>query len=166
MEHDGPDPPLAMSHADVPPQQPPWARYEPTKVLTLVQAQEALLRVRPLMQQVDDHLERIRELSGLLEDMTQYWGTAIDDPTNPEHPTYQTLRTEAEDRIASVDTLVQQMVQEGAYVKSLPQGLVDFYAVRADGQKVFLCWRRGEEGIGHWHTLEGGYVGRRPLADF
>jgi hypothetical protein len=39
---------------------------------------------------------------------------------------------------------------------------VDFYSVR-DNEVVFLCWQRGEEAIGFYHTLAGGYRSRRPL---
>jgi hypothetical protein len=28
---------------------------------------------------------------------------------------------------------------------------------------VYLCWRFGEDRIGHWHELDGGFAGRRPL---
>jgi len=28
---------------------------------------------------------------------------------------------------------------------------------------VYLCWRRGETHIGHWHPLDEGFSGRRSL---
>lgn len=50
----------------------------------------------------------------------------------------------------------------GAQLKDLDQGLVDFYS-RRGGEVVFLCWREGEDKVAHWHTLEAGFRGRRPL---
>jgi hypothetical protein len=41
-------------------------------------------------------------------------------------------------------------------------GLVDFPGER-DGRRIWLCWRLGEERVGHWHELEAGFVGRRAL---
>ncbi len=41
-------------------------------------------------------------------------------------------------------------------------GLVDFPGER-EGRRVFLCWRLDEERVGHWHELETGFLGRRPL---
>ncbi len=41
-------------------------------------------------------------------------------------------------------------------------GLVDFPAV-IDGERVFLCWRSDEPGIGWYHGIEAGYAGRRVL---
>ena len=47
-------------------------------------------------------------------------------------------------------------------VRDLDRGLVDFPA-RVDGQEVYLCWCLDEPEIGHWHGLESGFAGRRPL---
>ncbi|GAC1353004.1 MAG: DUF2203 domain-containing protein [Polyangiales bacterium] len=50
----------------------------------------------------------------------------------------------------------------GAVVKDARVGLLDFYC-RIDGKLVFLCWRYGEETIGHYHTIDSGVAGRKPL---
>ena len=51
---------------------------------------------------------------------------------------------------------------QGAIVKDLDEGLVDFPAVR-DGEEILLCWRLGEEEVAYWHGLEEGFAGRQPL---
>jgi hypothetical protein len=28
---------------------------------------------------------------------------------------------------------------------------------------VFLCWKHGEPAVTHWHELDAGFAGRRPL---
>lgn len=50
----------------------------------------------------------------------------------------------------------------GVFLKDLEEGLVDFPA-RLGGEVVFLCWREGEEEVGHYHPLNGGFAARRPL---
>lgn len=50
----------------------------------------------------------------------------------------------------------------GCELKDLDQGLVDFPTYR-DGKLVYLCWRRGEDRIRYWHTLDAGFAGRQPL---
>jgi len=50
----------------------------------------------------------------------------------------------------------------GAIVKDPDTGLVDFPAVR-EGEEILLCWQLGEEQVAHWHGLEEGFAGRRPL---
>ena len=46
--------------------------------------------------------------------------------------------------------------------KDLGLGLVDFPHLR-DGREVNLCWKYGEREIRHWHDLDEGYAGRKPL---
>jgi hypothetical protein len=47
-------------------------------------------------------------------------------------------------------------------VRDADRGLVDFPALR-DGEEVYLCWLVGELEVTHWHALEAGFQGRRPL---
>ena len=41
-------------------------------------------------------------------------------------------------------------------------GLIDFPSER-EGRRIFLCWRLGENHVAHWHDLESGFAGRKPL---
>ena len=52
----------------------------------------------------------------------------------------------------------------GCIIRDLELGLVDFYTM-AGGRIVCLCWRRGESRIEHWHPVDEGFSGRRPLED-
>jgi len=56
---------------------------------------------------------------------------------------------------------LQPLIDSGIEVKAL-DGLVDFRALR-EGRTVYLCWRWGEERITHWHELDTGFSGRRPI---
>jgi hypothetical protein len=47
-------------------------------------------------------------------------------------------------------------------VRDLERGLVDFPAV-IDGREVYLCWLLDEPSVTHWHGVESGFAGRRPL---
>ena len=59
---------------------------------------------------------------------------------------------------------VDEIQQTGCVVKDLDTGLVDFPSLRR-GEKVYLCWKLGEERIGYWHGIEEGFAGRKPLDD-
>jgi len=50
----------------------------------------------------------------------------------------------------------------GVQVKDLDIGLLDFPCVVED-RVILLCWKLGEKQIGHWHGLEEGYRGRKPI---
>ncbi len=55
-----------------------------------------------------------------------------------------------------------EIVELGGAPKDLGLGLVDFLHLR-DGREVNLCWKYGEREIRHWHGLDEGYAGRKPL---
>jgi hypothetical protein len=57
---------------------------------------------------------------------------------------------------------VERVNALGCLVKDVEMGLVDFYAL-ADGEPAFLCWQFGERAISHWHALDEGYSGRKPI---
>jgi hypothetical protein len=61
---------------------------------------------------------------------------------------------------------IQELQQDGVLIKGLEEGLADFPALRENGEEVFLCWKEGEEDICYWHSLTGGFRGRRSLAEF
>ena len=55
-----------------------------------------------------------------------------------------------------------EIVELGGAPKDLGLGLVDFLHLR-NGREVNLCWRYGAREIRHWHGLDEGYAGRKPL---
>lgn len=61
----------------------------------------------------------------------------------------------AKDAIAEIASI-------GVQVKDLSIGLLDF-PCEVEGQKILLCWKVGENGITHWHGLEEGFAGRKPI---
>jgi len=61
----------------------------------------------------------------------------------------------AKDAIAEIDSI-------GVQVKDLDTGLLDF-PCDVEGQKILLCWKLGEKTITHWHGIEEGFAGRKPI---
>ena len=47
-------------------------------------------------------------------------------------------------------------------VRDLERGLIDFPSLLG-GDEVYLCWQLGEASVGHWHAVESGFGGRRPI---
>jgi len=70
------------------------------------------------------------------------------------------------DRIERLTAEIQRWLGDitelGGAPKDLGLGLVDFLHLR-NGREVNLCWRYGEREIRHWHGLDEGYAGRKPL---
>ena len=64
-----------------------------------------------------------------------------------------------------IEALLREVGELGIEVKDLDIGLIDFRGERG-GEEIYLCWRLGEgDRIVWWHTLEGGFRARRPLAE-
>jgi hypothetical protein len=68
-------------------------------------------------------------------------------------------RTKAEQRVK--DTLAE-IDSIGVQVKDLSIGLLDF-PCEVDGQTILLCWKLGEKAITHWHGVQEGFAGRKPI---
>lgn len=67
------------------------------------------------------------------------------------------------DEMEHMVTIVQKIHALGVELKNLDSGLIDFPYLRNNGEEVYLCFRLGEQKIVAWHTIEGGFGGRRPL---
>lgn len=61
----------------------------------------------------------------------------------------------AKDALAEIDSI-------GVQVKDLSIGLLDF-PCEVEGQTILLCWKLGETSITHWHGVEEGFAGRKPI---
>ena len=81
-----------------------------------------------------------------------------DDPPPGRERDAERLRALA----AEITDAVERVNDLGCLVKDLELGLVDFYALQ-EGEPVFLCWQFGEPAITHWHGVDEGYAGRKPL---
>ena len=72
-----------------------------------------------------------------------------------QHAEQQAHLERVRESIAEIDAI-------GVQVKDVETGLLDF-PCRVDDEVVLLCWRMGETAIEHWHTVEEGFKGRRPV---
>jgi len=71
-------------------------------------------------------------------------------------------RAEMESHLERVRESIAEIDSIGVQVKDLESGLLDF-PFKLDDTVVLLCWRMGESTIEHWHTLESGFKGRKPV---
>jgi hypothetical protein len=123
------------------------------------EANAALVEVRPLVERMVAHrrahseaLERQEELEGRIRGN----GGGIPPAQLAE------AAAEVEREARSLARAVDEIVEQGAEVKDLDEGLIDFPALR-HGETVLLCWKLGEDSIRYWHAVEDGFAGRRPL---
>lgn len=131
----------------------------PPKLFTLVEAEDLLPRVIPILEKIRDARQAMASGEGELDALlrpTRSNGHGVHG-AKVEEARATTMRAMAELRAgaAELDAL-------GIELKDPDTGLIDFRSLR-DGHVVYLCWRLGEEGIAWWHELDAGFAGRQPL---
>jgi hypothetical protein len=135
------------------------------KTFTLHEANRLIPQVRQGLQEVAEVLERLRHVRDQLMDLRIVWGDQVEDASCADHGEYVAFRDQFTALEAQLRQRMERVTDLGCEVKDPDVGLVDFYADRG-GRVVFLCWRKGEDDIRYWHTLEDGFAGRRPITQF
>ena len=75
-----------------------------------------------------------------------------------------TVQGELDKAVNRLEDLVDELSDVGVELKDYQTGLVDFVG-RHEGRDVYLCWKLGEERITHWHEMNAGFAGRRPVSE-
>lgn len=112
---------------------------------------------------LDPKLARLRELKDLVEDSEAYYGEGLTGAPTRDRESYADLLQEQADLDRSVQADTDAVLAFGCEVKDLHRGLVDFPS-RIGNEVVYLCWQRGEDRIAWWHSLGGGFAGRKALS--
>jgi hypothetical protein len=128
----------------------------------------SLREANALVETLRDEFKRARDLRDQLmavqEKLTEA-GRSVEgpeveiDPAAP--PSVQRLQGRAVSIIGRLRDILREVAELGVEVKAA-DGLVDFRS-KLHGRTVYLCWKYGEERIGHWHELDAGFSARRPL---
>lgn len=129
------------------------------RYFTPAEANAALEQVRPLAERLVEHRRRMVAAEARQERLEQRVagnGGGIDAALPAE------LEAEIGREANAVAECVDALAIIGVQVKDLDTGLLDFPSLR-DGEEILLCWRLGEDAVRWWHTLDGGFAGRRPI---
>ena len=129
------------------------------RYFTVEEANAAVARVRPLVEELVAHRGRLRDLGARWNELA---GRIAGNGGGLERTELADLGNAIEREQEAVERVTHAVEAHGAQVKDLDIGLVDFPALRR-GQEVLLCWQLGEDEIAFWHTVEDGFAGRRPL---
>lgn len=128
---------------------------------------------------VDDANRRLPLVRTIVEDIVNLYA----DVTQRRQRLAEICRLRPERKSSSTDVYIEEVEQDerdlkfdalrlrgfveelhslGVELKDPEIGLVDFRATLNE-RDVYLCWKLGENEITHWHDLDEGFAGRRPL---
>jgi len=132
-------------------------------VLTLEAANALVPRLRELM---DAQTARRKDIEERIDGLTRLLGKtpgAIQ-PDPDDSPEVSDLKADIISRLEGYQAAWTALDEMGGVLKDPRTGLIDFYG-QVDGKLVWLCWRYGEDAIAHYHQLNEGFSGRKPIED-
>jgi hypothetical protein len=134
---------------------------DPAEALFTPEEAQALLdaELRAAAERMVDVRARGRDLEGRWRRLVIAIGS---NGGNFEKPAVRRLRADLRQAAEDLTAVLEVFAGHGVQVKDADTGLIDFPA-EIDGEPALLCWRVGEERIEFWHTLDGGFAGRRPI---
>ena len=127
------------------------------KIFTVEKANRALPLVRRIVADITAEHPRWRDLVSRYE--LAAGGARSDLGESGE---MIALRREVDAVAALITGYVAELEQIGVTLKGFEDGLIDFFGLH-EGRVVCLCWREGEESVGHWHEIDAGFAGRQPI---
>lgn len=133
----------------------------PTRLFSLREAnallellREAFTRARALRDQLAEVQKKLSDAGHPLEDPE----IQIDTEAPAE---VQKLQARAAVVLGRMRDVLREVAELGVEVKAA-DGLVDFRS-KLKGRTVYLCWKFGEERVTHWHEMDAGFAGRKPI---
>jgi hypothetical protein len=129
--------------------------------------------VPKLHELVGGQLARAQEIQGLAAQLHRSLGPSERPeaggfvnitPQPTDAPEIRTTKRLLAARIQAYQDGWRQVQALGAVIKDPTGGLLDFYG-RIDDRLVWLCWKYPEPVIDHYHELDAGFSGRKPLED-
>jgi hypothetical protein len=132
------------------------------RIYTPREASALVPKLSRAFDEIDEVRLRLKTIKGKIDVLEMIWGEEVQAETNPDHKEHAHYLEEIEQAKKDYDAAGRKIAEFEAVVKSIEQGLVDFYGV-IDSRLVFLCWKRGEKTIEFYHHLEDGFPGRQPI---
>ncbi len=120
---------------------------------------------RALLPQVQPVLERLRDAFVGLRGSRAHAAAQRRASMADGHPLPLPSPTSGKDweqHEATLRECVELLDGWGIQLKDPERGLIDFPHER-DGVVVLLCYELSETELTHWHAIETGYAGRRPI---
>jgi hypothetical protein len=133
-----------------------------TRFYDIDAANAALAEVEPLLATLSDQRAELIRLRDRAIATSSPAGSGPSGKDDEEEG--RLLRLRMQGVVDQMAAAVARIDQLGIALRDIERGLIDFPAL-ASGRQVWLCWQLGEARVDHWHELESGFGGRRPLSE-
>ena len=118
---------------------------------TLEEAQNLLISIKPTLVEMVGLKKKLNEL-GFDVYNHEYYGGRGPNGTG-KFP----------DEMDKLIKIIKYLSSLSIEVKNIDTALIDFRHIRNNGEEVYLCYILGEDKIEFWHSLTGGFTGRKAL---
>ncbi len=126
-----------------------------SRYFTLDEANRAVAELRPVVEQMVEHRRRFLDAQERRGALTEQAGSNGGDLTPGD---FAEVEKELEEEATTLAVCIERIQSEGAQIKDLDDGLLDFPSLR-EGEEILLCWRLGEDEIALLARTGGGLRG-------
>lgn len=130
------------------------------RYFTLTEARAALpvvgRSIREAVQAKAHYAEAEKAIQDLVQRILMLGGVNVDTVAA------EAWKAQYDSNAQTLKNSMERIEEMGVLVKDLDIGLVDFPTLFR-GEEVYLCWRMDEHDIDHWHGVNEGFQGRRPI---
>jgi hypothetical protein len=130
------------------------------RYFTLAEARAALpvvgRSIREAVQAKAHYMEAEQAIQNLAQRILMMGGLNVDTAAA------EAWKAQYDSNAQTLKNSMERIEDLGVLVKDLDIGLVDFPTLFR-GEEVYLCWRMDEDDIDHWHGVNEGFNGRRPI---
>src|SRR4051812_43931377 len=128
------------------------------RYFTVDEANKTLPLVKVIVTDIVHQFRVVNDLKLRLSAVLNERRRPSSDPYSEELAHTQSELEAEEEKLAG---FIDELTKLGVELKGA-DGLCDFYSLM-DGREIYLCWRLGEPQVMHWHELDAGVAGRKPL---
>jgi hypothetical protein len=130
------------------------------RYFTLTEARAALplvgRSIREAVQARAHYLQAEQAIQNLAQRILMMGGLNVDTAAA------EAWKSQHDSNAQTLKNAMERIQDLGVLVKDLDTGLVDFPTLLR-GEEVYLCWRMDENDIHHWHGVNEGFQGRKPI---
>jgi hypothetical protein len=132
------------------------------RIFTLDECNALIPEIVAAFEDLDAQRNRLVGIKKKMDVLEMIYGAGAAQLNAPDGREYRQYLEDIESIKKEYEAACGRIVETGAHLKSVDEGLVDFCGV-IEGRLVEFCWKRGEPQVEYYHHIGEGFAGRRPI---